>query len=441
MAGRLDFDVTFGRGGGRREESDPMRLLVLGDFSGAPADERTPLASRSARRVDPDNVDELMKRLETRVTVASTEIRFQQIDDFHPDRLYARLDLFKPLRETRALPPSERDDQLSRLLGAPAPAAAPAEAPATGLDALIRDAIAPHIVKDTSAQVASHRATTDSAIAHEMRRLLHDPAFQQREADWRGVRWLISNLELDENLQLHLFDVTRDELLADIVAAQGKLADTGIYRALVDRLPEGDSWSACVALFRFGTSNADVALLAALGLIASKAGGPLLGDADLALAADDGQAVAAWQALRRTDVARGIGLAAPRVLLRLPYGERTDPIDAFSFEEVFGAPSTAELLWGNAALATALLVGRGFTARGWDMEPGDEREIGGLPAYTFVRDGEHEMQPCAERLLTEREIDTLLKAGLMPIASRRDRDSVVVVRFQSVADPPAPLAW
>jgi type VI secretion system protein ImpC len=441
MPGRLDFDVTFGRGG-RREESDPMRLLVLGDFSGKPVEERTPLASRTPRRVDPDNVDDVMKRLDPRVTVASAEIRFQQIDDFHPDRLYGRLDLFKALRDARAMPPAERDDQLSRLLGTPTePAATPAAPPATGLDALIRDAIAPHIVKDTSAHIASHRATTDAAIAHEMRRLLHDPAFQRLEADWRGVRWLISNLELDENLQLHLFDVTREELLTDIVAAQGKLAETGLYRALVDRLPDGDRWSAVVALFHFGSSNADVALLAALGLIASKAGGPLLGGADLALAADEAHALAAWQALRRTEVARWIGLAAPRVLLRLPYGERTEPIDAFAFEEVFGAPASDELLWGNAALATALLIGRGFTARGWNMEPGDEREIGGLPAYTFVRDGEREMQPCAERLLSERDIDTLLKAGLMPIASRRDRDSVVVVRFQSVSDPPAPLAW
>ena len=100
-----------------------------------------------------------------------------------------------------------------------------------------------------------------------------------------------------------------------------------------------------------------------------------------------------------------------------------------------------EFLWGNASLATALLIGKAFTARGWDMEPGDEREIGDLPAYTFDRDGEREMQPCAERVLTESEIDTLLKAGLIPIASRRDRNAVVAVRFQSVSDPPAPLAW
>jgi predicted component of type VI protein secretion system len=75
------------------------------------------------------------------------------------------------------------------------------------------------------------------------------------------------------------------------------------------------------------------------------------------------------------------------------------------------------------------------------MEPGDEREIGDLPAYTFVRDGEREMQSCGERPLSESQTNTLLKAGLVPIASRRDRNAVVAIRFQSVADPPAPLAW
>ena len=98
-------------------------------------------------------------------------------------------------------------------------------------------------------------------------------------------------------------------------------------------------------------------------------------------------------------------------------------------------------MWGNTALALALLIGRAFMARGWDMEPGDEREIDDLPAYTFVRDGQTEMQPCGERPLTESAINQLLSAGLVPLASRRDRQAVVAIRFQSIADPPAPLAW
>jgi type VI secretion system protein ImpC len=446
MPGRVDFDFSLGPSGRRREESEPMRLLVLGDLSGKPLTERPPLATRATHRVDVDNVDDVMRRIGPQLSPAAGDMTFQGIDDFHPDRLYARLDLFKGLREARANPSSGTDDLFGRLLGKPSEAGAPASAaaPASGLDALIHNAIAPHIVPDTSVRDQQYQSAVDATISEQMRALLHHPSFQSLEAAWRGVRWLISSLELDENLQLHLIDATRDELVADLVAAEGDLARTGLYRALVDRwrnVPGSDGWSALVWLMRFSPSVQDMGLLAASGMIASQAGGPLLAGADEALASDDGRAFAGWQALRRSQAARWIALAAPRVLLRLPYGKSSDPIESFAFEEIVGPPVHEDFLWGTGSLGTALLIGKAFTARGWEMEPGDEREIGDLPAYTFVRDGEPEMQACAERFLTESEIQSLLKTGLIPIASRRDRNGVVAIRFQSVSDPPAPLAW
>lgn len=446
MPGRLEFDLGFGRTRSPRDDSEPMRLLVLGDFSGKAAEERTPLATRATQRVDVDNLDDVVRRLRPRLTEPSGTIWFEQIDDFHPDRLYARLELFQGLRQARANPPAANDDTLGRLLGKPAaPGAAPiAATTASGLDGLIRNIVAPHIVKDTEAQTRPYVAAVDAAIAEQMRTLLHAPAFQSLEAAWRGIGWLISSLELDQNLQLHLFDVTRDELLRDVVTAQGQIAQTGLYRTLVDRsrdAPDAPGWSALIGLFHFGPSPTEMGLLAALGLIASRAGAPLIADGDWALSGDDANALSAWQTLRRSEAARWIGLAAPRVLLRRPYGTGSDPIEAFAFEEFVGAPAHEEFLWGHASLAIALLLGKAFTARGWDMEPGDEREIGDLPIYTFVRDGEREMQACAERFLTESQLDRLLKAGLLPIASRRDHNAAVAVRFQSVSEPPAPLAW
>ena len=442
MPAHFEFDFGFGRGVRPRDDDEPMRVLVLGDFSGKPAGERPPLAARPTARVDVDTLDDVMKRLAPKLSVPAGEIQFAQLDDFHPDRLYARLELFQGLREARANPQAGSGDLLGRLLGKSPEPTAPVATPADGLDALIRNIVAPYIVKDTSDQSKAYLTAVDAAIEEQMRTLLHAPAFQSLEAVWRGVQWLISSLELDENLQLHLFDVMREELLADIVGAQGKLAETGLYRALVDRwrgVPGGQGWSVLVGLLDFGPSNSDIGLLAALGLIASQAGGPLLAGADWALAGDDAGALAAWHALRRSEAAPWIGLATPRVLLRLPYGKGSDPIEAFRFEEFAGQPVHDEFLWGSASLAAAVLIGRSFTARGWDMELGDEREIGDLPAYTFVRDGERELQACGERYLTETEIQRLLMAGLIPVASRRDRNAVVVIRFQSASDPPAPL--
>ena len=442
MPGRLEFDFNFGRTALRRHDGGPMRLLVVGDFSGRPPSERPPLASRPTQQVDIDTIDLIMHRLGTQLRVPAGDVTFRRIDDFHPDQLYARIDLFQALRQTRAKPPAASDD-LGRLLGKP-PEAAPAAAAATGLDALIRDIVAPHIIRDTSAATGPYLAAVDAAIAEQMRGLLHAPAFQSLESAWRGLHWLVSRLELDENLRLHLFDVTREELLADFVGAEGKLPQTALHRALVDRgrnVPGGDRWSAVIGLMTFGPSDSDIGLLAALGLVASQAGGPFLAGGDPALAEGEPGKLGGWQALRRSEAAPWIGLAAPRILLRLPYGQKSDPVDAFTFEEIVGEPAHEDFLWGNPSLAAALLIGRSFAAKGWEMEPGDEREIDDLPAYTFLRNGEPEMQACAERYLAEGQIDTLLKGGLIPLVSRRDRNAIVAVRFQSVADPPAPLAW
>jgi type VI secretion system protein ImpC len=276
-----------------------------------------------------------------------------------------------------------------------------------------------------------------------MRAVLHDPALQRMESVWRGAHWLVSNLELDENLQVHVFDVSRDELIADVVRAGGTITDLATYHALVDRwrnVPGGQGWSALVCLFEFGPSDSDIGLLAALGLVAMQAGGPLIAGADLALV-DAQDPASGWQALRRSEVAPAITLAAPRVLLRQPYGARLDAIESFPFEELAGDGKHDQFLWGNPALALALLLGRAFTANGWQMEPGDEREIGEMPAYTFERDGESHLQPCAEQFLTESQANRILDAGIVPIASRRDRNAVVVLRFQSIADPPRAMLW
>jgi type VI secretion system protein ImpC len=441
MPGRLDFNVDFGPKRRRRDESEPMRLLVLGDFSGKPAGERGPLASRAIHRVDIDNLDTLIRRLEPRAVVPDGEVRFQQIDDFHPDHLYARIDRFERLRRARtAAPAPPDDDQVARLLGRPPERPAPPAA--SGLDALIRDTVAPYVVKDTSALVAAHVQAVDAAIADEMRAVLHAPAFQAIEAAWRGVRWLVAGLELDENLQLHLLDVTREELIADVAAAAGEPANSGLYHALVDRSRrggDGDRWSALVGLLRFGASSGDISLLAALGQVASHAGGPYLGDADPLLTRLPIDQPSDWLALRRADTARWIALAAPRMLLRMPYGRKRDPIETFAFEELSDPPQPDRLLWGPASLAMALTIARTFTAGGWQRVPDDEREIGDLPAFTFERDGEPELQPAVEQLLGDREIDTFLKAGLVPLAGRRDTTSLVVVRLQSISDPPAPV--
>ena len=347
--------------------------------------------------------------------------------------------------EKRRHPTASKED-LGWLLGKAPEGSAPATTagPANGLDAFIHNIVAPHVVPDTSTDRRAYLAGIDFAFANEMRALLHAPAFRRskpsgaartgwsRAWSWTRTCSCISSTSLARN---------SSPTLSRPRARSARPACIAHWWIAGATFTGGEGWSAIAALIEFGPSAADIGLLAALGVIASQAGGPLLGGAHRALTVEDGEALAGWNALRRSEAARWIALGAPRVLLRRPYGTRSDPIEAFPFEEFVGAPVQEELLWGNTALALALLIGRAFMARGWDMEPGDEREIDDLPAYTFVRDGQTEMQPCGERPLTESAINQLLSAGLVPLASRRDRQAVVAIRFQSIADPPAPLAW
>ena len=240
MPGRMEFEFELGRTGkGRpRDDGTPMRLLLLGDFSGKPAAERPPLAARPTHKVEVDTLDAVMQRIDPRLQIGADEIALRSIDDFHPDGIFRRATVFEALRRARTNPPSSSvgvAEDLGRLLGKPAePAAAPI-APAGSIEAMIHDIVAPHIVKGAATDTKSYLAAVDASITAEMRTVLHTPSFQALESAWRGVQWLTANLELDGLLQLHLFDVAREELIADIVAAQGTLSQTGLYRALVDR--------------------------------------------------------------------------------------------------------------------------------------------------------------------------------------------------------------
>jgi type VI secretion system protein ImpC len=135
-------------------------------------------------------------------------------------------------------------------------------------------------------------------------------------------------------------------------------------------------------------------------------------------------------------------MAMPRFLLRLPYGKDTSAIDSFPFEEMpqtDKAPEHKAYLWGNPAFFCAYLLGKSFLAHGWKLNP-LERRIDNLPMHVYHEDGESVAKPCAEVLLSEREAFKLLDAGFMPLASLKYEPSALVVRFQSIADPTAPLA-
>jgi type VI secretion system protein ImpC len=290
--------------------------------------------------------------------------------------------------------------------------------------------VAPHLVPKPDPAEAEARAAGEEAASIEMRAILHHPAFQAIEAAWQGVFFLVRRLETGPLLQVHLIDVSKAELAADLLPAQD-LRETQLWQLLVEQTMGDQSWSLLVGNYEFDSSLDDVDLLARIAMAARAAGAPFLAAANPAVAGS------CWERLRRMPEAQWVGLALPRFLLRLPYGAGGSAIERFAFEE---RPEHEDFLWGNPAFACACLIGQAFTRSGWSMRPGEVREVPGLPAYVFKQDGEPVMKPCAETLMTERAASDILGRGPMPLASLKGRDAAILVRFQSIADPPAPLA-
>ena len=72
---------------------------------------------------------------------------------------------------------------------------------------------------------------------------------------------------------------------------------------------------------------------------------------------------AQWRSFRSSESARYAGLVLPRILVRLPYGERTNPVEEFTFSEAITGPG--DYLFGNAVYALGTVLARAFAKYHW----------------------------------------------------------------------------
>ncbi|MCX5883087.1 MAG: type VI secretion system contractile sheath small subunit [Deltaproteobacteria bacterium] len=126
---------------GAPDSEEPFRILIMGDFSGRTncgvSPSGTAWANQRPIRINRDNFDAMMAKLGIGLklpmpekTVPFINIRFSELEDFHPDRLYERLGVFQALRDTRKS--LENPVTFTAVAGALKGARPYAEAPATG---------------------------------------------------------------------------------------------------------------------------------------------------------------------------------------------------------------------------------------------------------------------------------------------------------------------
>ncbi|MBN1765366.1 MAG: type VI secretion system contractile sheath large subunit [Sedimentisphaerales bacterium] len=508
--GNFGFEFDFGTSASHAQqkasEETPFRIAILADLSGRAnrgvCQTGAALAGRKLISVDVDNLDELPRRLGTEITIPAGEdqqagitIGFGELDDFHPDAIYDRLEIFQELKslrsrlqntqtfpeaaaqirsmlsgpvpepsagdDTAGKPSPESDaDTMQRLLGKAASAQTPTPiASKTGkIDALIREAVAPYIVPAPDPLQGEMLSQLDQAITAGMRSVIHHRDFQLLEAAWRCVHFLVSQLETDETLKIYVLDISKAELAADLGSGNG-LQTTGLYKLIVDQtvgMAGAQPWTILSGCYTFDMTNEDVALLGQLGQIAHMAGAPFLAgghgrfvgcesfgaspDVDDWKWQADNDITKKWEHLRAMPASAYVGLTMPRMLMRLPYGKDSDPIDRFDFEELTSPREHEGYLWGSSAILCALLLGSAFTESGWNLTGTLGRDLTGLPMYSYSFGGQTQVTPCGEAYLTERAMEKIMNSGFIPIVSFKNRDAVRIGRFQSISKPAASLA-
>jgi type VI secretion system protein ImpC len=425
------------------DSATPLRLLVMGDFSGH--------ATGKLIRLDRDNFEKVLRDFAPHVEIgqlSDTELVFRTLSDFEPDNIYKQCELFAPLREGNGpalysepveneapaplKPSAEQLDQLTSpggLLDAIIEkSAAPKAKQVDELQSMVERIVAPYAIAGESAQNRRAAAERAQRLSLLMAHILHDKQFQALEAGWRGLDLLVRGLDTDVQVQLYLLDISKEKLAAELTGTAAVL-ETDVYRTLTEDAPL--RWGLLAANLSFDRDMiSDVELLQRISGLAQALGSPFIGEW-LTSQHENSKAQAAWQAFRKTAPAAYLGLALPRFLLRLPYGKETARVESFEFEEMTAEPEHNHYLWGNPAFACALVLGQLFEEQGSLMRVPGFLRLTGLP---FA------MRPCTEVLLSDNDCLALLEEGVLPLVAVKSSDSIVFPHMQSIADPPATLA-
>jgi type VI secretion system protein ImpC len=400
----IGFEVEARRTKATGTQDAQNRYLLLADFGGRVTEPLT---------VDRDNIDSVLNRLEVKLA----GLRLREIEDFHPDRLYARMDEFRDLDQAAPEEPEPKPEAPKADLEQILRKGSILEQITEGGDPFqqyVRELARAHAAPQKRDDTARH-----AALGERMRALLHHPRFQALEATWRGLDYVIRNSD-EEVSKIHVVQYSRQDLERDLGAA-ADLRATLAFKLFTSR-----AWKGVFGLFSFGSAARDIELLGRVALLAGHARVAFVAEGSV----DMGDH---WKELRSIPEAKYLGLALPRILLRLPYGAKAGAVESFRFEEMPEKPVHAHYLWGNPALAVLAIAARGGIQR-------DELDLDHLPVHTYQQDGEWKMTPCAEVWMTEPQVRALIDLGLMPLVSFRDQDRVRLAGVHAIDGSPLRLA-
>jgi type VI secretion system protein ImpC len=302
-------------------------------------------------------------------------------------------------------------------------------------------------------------ARIDQKLTAQMNAIIHAKEFQQIESAWRGLKYLVYNSETDSNLKIRVMNVSKNELYRTLrLFPDAKWDQSPLFKQIYEYefgQLGGQPFGCLIGDYHFSHLPTDVQLLRDLSKIAGSAHAPFIAGAEPTLMGMDSwnelsnprdigkvfdtPEYAAWKGLRDQDDSRYVGLCMPRVLARLPYGAKSEPVEEFAFEEDTDGHKGENYGWMNAAYAMAVNINRAFKEYGWctrirGVESGGE--VMNLPTHVFpTDDGGVDLKCPTEIAISDRREHELARNGLIPLIHRKNTDKAAFIGAQSLYKP------
>jgi type VI secretion system protein ImpC len=313
------------------------------------------------------------------------------------------------------------------------------------------------IGRDTEAMINSRIAQIDHLISLQLNEVMHAPEFQKLEGSWRGLRYLISQSETSDKLKIKILNVNKKELLRDLQRAP-EFDQSALFKKVYEEefgVFGGSPFGALIGDYEFGKSGQDIELLEKVAQVSAAAHAPFLTAAshemfnldsytqldaprDLARVFDTTE-YAKWKGFRQSEDSRYVGLTCPRILIRLPYGKDTVPVDDFNYEEKVDGTDHSKYLWANSAWSLGARLTSAFAQHGWcacirGVESGGLVE--GLPVHNFqTGEGDVAMKCPTEVPITDRREKELADLGFIPLVHCKGTDYAAFFSVQSTQKP------
>lgn len=310
---------------------------------------------------------------------------------------------------------------------------------------------------DVAELINARIAQIDELISMQLNEVMHAEEFQRLEGSWRGMHYLVMNTETSTRLKLRVMNVSKTDLLKDLEKAV-EFDQSALFKKVYEEeygTLGGSPYGVLIGDYEFGRHPQDTALLEKISNVAAASHAPFIAAAspklfdmasftelgaprDLAKIFESAELIK-WRSFRESEDSRYVTLTMPHILLRLPYGPKTVPVEGVNFVEDTDGTDHGKYLWGNAAWALGLRITTAFAQHGWmaairGVEGGGKVE--GLPTHTFKTDeGDIALKCPTEIAITDRREKELSDLGFISLVHCKNTDYAAFFSGQTCNKP------